>query len=144
MFGAEERHNAYAVICGYSPSLTACERQEGAALITVSRVTQYIVGYPNEEAYWRDPRGEIGHGICEIIGSGWRESVDSYNRATFGTDYASAWTGGKHFFIGSKDASAQFLADQIDLEVFMGATMRAAYTDARREALRRLDSYPEP
>ena len=72
VFGAEERHNAYAVICGYSPSLAACERQEGAALITVSRVTHYIVGYPNEEAYWRDPRGDIGHGICEIIGSGWR------------------------------------------------------------------------
>jgi hypothetical protein len=146
VFGVEERHNAYAVICGYSPSISADDRQECVALITVRGVVQYIVGYPNEEAYWRDPRGDIGHGICEIVGSGWRESIDAYNRASFGTDHGlrPPEVPTRHFFIGSKDSSAQFLAQEIDLDVFTGATLGAAYMDARQEALRRLDTYPEP
>jgi hypothetical protein len=146
VFGREERHNAYAVICGYSPGLEAAEREECVALITVRGVTQYIVGYPNEEAYWRDPRGEIDHGCCEVVGSDWQESIDAYNTASFGRGYRwrSAEKPKRHFFVGSKDSSAQFLADSIDLDVFTGSTLSAAYGDARREALRRLDTYPEP
>jgi hypothetical protein len=38
----------------------------------------------------------------------------------------------RHFFIGSKDRSAPFLAREVHIEVFIGPNHRAAYDEARR------------
>lgn len=144
VFAAEERRNAYVLLCGYTPSLNADERQECVALVTIGRVSQLRYGYPNEEAFWKDPRGKLDHGVFEIVGSGWREAIDSYNRASFGTDWWHPDSSPRHFFIGSKDSSAQFLASEIELEIYTDTPLRAAYAEARQEALRRLDADPEP
>jgi len=39
---------------------------------------------------------------------------------------------------------AQFLAEEVALEVFVENSISVASENARAEALRRLDSYPEP
>lgn len=146
VFAAEERFTAYAILIGYTPSMKAPEAAECVALVTVRMVAQLIYGHPNEESYCRDPRGGLSHGIYEIEGSGWLDSIDAYNRVSIGTDY-SAWNQRKwrHFFVGSKDSSAQFLAESVELETFtVTTTLRDTYRHARTEALNRLDSYPEP
>jgi hypothetical protein len=138
----EERRNAYAILIGYTPSLEAADRRECVALITVRGVLQSVYGYPNEEAYWHDPRGEIGTRVVEIVGSTWADEIDSYNERTFGTPYP--WSRQRrHFFLGSKDASVQFLATDIEIDLF-AEPLGSAFEQARQVALTRLDTYPEP
>ena len=135
----------YAVLSGYTPSLKASDRRECVGLFTVRGVVQMIYGYPNEEAYWHDPRGDLSHGASEIVGSPWSESINSYNATTFGSSYIEGEpTLFRHFFVGSKDSSAQFLARDLTLDLFEEPTLLAAYRKAVEDALRRLDSYPEP
>jgi hypothetical protein len=115
----EEVHNCYVVLWGYAPSLDSPDCVECPALVTGVRFTQLVFGYPNEEAFWKDSRGELGHGFFEIEGSGWSDSVDDYNARSFGR----AWFRGerpRHFFIGSKDASCQVLARDLTVEPFPG------------------------
>ena len=105
----EERHAAFAVLIGYTPSLNAEDRREVVALVTVSGLVQAVFGYPNEEAVWKDPRGDRAGGIDEIAGSRWAQNIIESNRRSFGADYN--WRAGRpprHFFVGSKDATAQF------------------------------------
>jgi hypothetical protein len=90
----------------------------------------------------RDPRGELDHGVYEILESGWIDELNAYNRASFGTAYITS-NGIRHFFIGGKDSSAQFLAKSLSLDLFNHAS-RSNYQAALGEALRRLDQYPEP
>src|SRR5215471_11632804 len=117
LYQQEERHNSYAVLHGYTPrDLKASQSQKAIALITVSGVMQSIFGYPNEEAFWKDPRGDIGHGFFEVVDSVWVDEINSYNLATYGTEYMSR-SAARHFFIGSKDVSAQFLARDLAVEV---------------------------
>lgn len=74
------------------------------------------------------------------------DSINRYNTASFGTpwlDVDSATTR-RHFFIGSKDSSAQFLAGDVELEFFNATERGIAYRDACAEAIRRLHTYPEP
>lgn len=132
------------MLCGYTPSLEAPDRTECAALLTFRGVVQLVYGYPNEEAYWKDPRGDLGAGVSEIVGSPWLESINSYNRASFGAD--SFWVGQplRHFFVGSKDSSAQFLAREVELDLFVDRQLNNAYAKAQGEAMRRLGSHPEP
>ncbi len=139
----EENRNAYAVSVGYTPSLASQDRVECAALITIRGVVQSIHGYPNEEAFWKDPRGKLGHGVYEILGSAWIAELNTYNRASFGTAFI---TGDeiRHFFIGGKDSSAQFLAKSLSLDLFTQAPRLSSYEAALGEALHRLDQYPEP
>lgn len=133
----EERHAAFAVLIGYTPSLNAEDRREVVALVTVSGLVQAVFGYPNEEAVWKDPRGDLAGGIDEIAGSRWAQNINESNRRSFGADYN--WRAGRpprHFFVGSKDATAQFLAYDLLVEVFVDAR----YKEVFAEALCRLDT----
>ena len=80
--------------------------------------------------------------MYEILESGWIDELNAYNRASFGTAYITS-NGIRHFFIGGKDSSAQFLAKSLSLDLFNHAS-RSNYQAALGEALRRLDQYPEP
>ena len=139
----EEAHNSYAVLHGYAPSdLKAPESHKAIALITISGVVQSIFGYPNEEAFWKDPRGDLRHGFFEVANSPWIDEINGYNVATFGTEYISQ-SAARHFFIASKDVSAQFLARDLAVEVFTGQTtdwVHGEHTSSRvqGEALLRL------
>jgi hypothetical protein len=144
IFAQEEKHNAYAVLGGYTPSLHAPDREHCVALVTVRGLTQLVYGYPNEEAFWKDPRGGLDHGVAEIVGSSWHESISTYNKASFGTAFDWSAKAPRHFFIGSKDSSAQFLALDIELEVFTDEPLGTAWDNVTAEALRRLNSHPEP
>lgn len=131
----EEHANAYAVASGYAPSLQHPDRREVIGLITLHMVVQLLFGYPNEEAYWRDPRGELGNGLNEIVGSDWYGSLSEYNLRSYGTalDARSAGTPEvrpRHFFIGDKDVSAQALANDLTVETFENSTFRAVHLDA--------------
>jgi len=120
----EEGHACYVVVFGYAPDLDALDRVETRALITGVGCVQTVFGYPNEDAFWKDPRGELDHGCYEIEGSQWRAHIDDYNRRSFGTGYV--WPAGElhHFFIGSKDGSCQFLARELRVEVLPGMSFR--------------------
>lgn len=134
LYQQEEAYNSYVVLHGYTPKdLKAPDRQEAIALITIRGVVQSIFGYPNEEAFWKDPRGHLGHGFFEVADSPWIDEINGYNAATFGTECMSG-SAARHFFIGSKDASAQFLARDLAVEVFTGQPSDWVHG----EALRRL------
>lgn len=143
LYQTEEAVNSYAILHGYTPrDLKAPDSQRAIALITISQVVQSIFGYPNEEAFWRDPRGNIGHGFFEVIDSPWSDEINTYNVATFGTKYIPG-SAVRHFFIGSKDVSAQFLARDLAVELFTGQTtdwVHGEHTSnwVQAEALRRL------
>ena len=134
----EESQNAYVLLIGYTPSLDAEARHECVALFTVRKVVQGVFGYPNEEAYWHDPRGEIATRVVEIVGSKWADEIDSYNERTYGT--ALPWPQTRHFFLGSKDASVQFLASDIAIDLFSEQPMSSAFQQAKQVALKRLDT----
>jgi hypothetical protein len=129
---AEERRDIYAVVRGYTPSLDSPDRQEVIALITLQGVLQVVFGYPNEEAYWRDPRGKLGGRLCEVVGSGWHSSLDRYNRQTYGTGLDAL--GLRHYFIPDKDTSAQALAGGIALDLFP----RSGFREVHEKAFNRL------
>lgn len=81
-----------------------------------------MFGYPNEEAYWKDPRGGLEHGFFEIDDSQCRANIVGYNDRTYGIGRGQ-WAPGarselRHYFIGSKDASCQLLAHALEVEVF--------------------------
>lgn len=143
LYQQEDALNSYAVLHGYTPgALTAPDRRKAIALITIIGVVQSIFGYPNEEAFWKDPRGGIGHGFFELVDSPWIDEINRYNVATFGTECVSR-SAARHFFIGSKDVSAQFLARDLAVEVFTGQTtdwVHGEHTSGwvQGEALRRL------
>ena len=75
----EEVHSCYLVMNGYAPGLDSPDRAESPALITGIGFVQSVFGYPNEEAYSKDPRGGLGHGCYEIIGSDRAAKLDDYN-----------------------------------------------------------------
>lgn len=118
----EEFHNCCFVLLGYAPDINDPDRIECPALVTAIGFVQFTFGYPNEEAYWKDERGRLGHGFYEIDGSGWSEAVDDYNTRSFGTVYFRWDTPLRHFFIGSKDASCQVLARDLTVEPLPGHT----------------------
>jgi hypothetical protein len=137
VFLEEEVHDAFLVMLGYAPGLKDPDRQEAAALVTITGVVQAVYGYPNEEAFWKDPRGDLGHGFHEVVGSRWADRVNEYNRRSFGADAFYDLESLRHFFVGSKDSSAQFLAKDLVVDVFVGKP----FSDVRAEALKRLDRW---
>jgi hypothetical protein len=58
-FQQEETHDCYLMVGGYTPSMEASDRMKGIALVKAQGYLQSVFGYPNEEAYWKDPRGEL-------------------------------------------------------------------------------------
>lgn len=119
---------------GYAPDIESEARREVMALVTAKRCQQSVFGYPNEDAYWQDERGNLGIGIYELVGSMWAENIASFNDRTYwrekqgDRDVLSTHglsKGGpislgqmRHFFIGSKDASVQLLAEELQVEIF--------------------------
>lgn len=142
---AEEVGDAFVLMYGYTPSLDAADRREGTALITVIAVQQSVIGYPNEEAFWCDDRGDVGHGFYELIGSAWSANVAEYNNRTYGSRHQSTPGGltwlppAHHFFVGSKEDSAQFLAQALRVEMFTDRP----YNAVRDEVIRRIDNWYE-
>ena len=97
---------------------------------------QSVFGYPNDEAYWHDPRGSAGdrpgYGFFEIINSTWHERLLAYNRHAFPDRTPSHPAGLRHYFIGCHDSSGEFLAASMKIELATGS-----YQEAAREAMRR-------
>jgi hypothetical protein len=113
----EEVHDCFLVVVGYTPDLDSPTRVETLALITGVGCVQSVFGYPNEDAYFKDPRGAMEWGCYEIEGSGWIGNLQEYNRRSFGTDLPISERL-HHYFIGSKDGSCQILARTLEVEVF--------------------------
>lgn len=141
----EEVHDAFLLLHGYTPALDWPDRKEATAFVTIIGLSQSVFGYPNEEAFWFDPRAdELGHGFYELQGSRWQENINDYSRRTYGsrpgnTDWhlGGKYESARHFFIGSKDVSAQVLAQGLRIETFTDRP----YTAVRAVALQRLDHW---
>jgi hypothetical protein len=135
---------------GWAPDLDSEDRREVLALITAKRSLQNVFGYPNEEAYSLDERGRLGIGIYELVGSNWADNIASFNDRTYwrdkqehrdylakhgipemGPTHSSEL---RHFFIGSKDASVQLLAEELLVEIFDGES----FGDVISKAVRRM------
>ena len=82
---------------------------------------QSVFGYPNDEAYWHDPRGAAGetpgYGFYEVLSSTWPARLVAYNRHAFPGSTPGHYTSYRHFFIGCHDASGEFLANDLTVEV---------------------------
>jgi hypothetical protein len=139
LYQEEEVYDAYVVLHGTTPRDRRHPESENAiALVTVVGLVQSVFGYPNEESFWKDPRGHVGHGFFEVVGSQWADHVDDYNKRTYGKIFFSPARGPvRHFFIGSKDCSAQFLARELHVEVFV--TQSSDFVEA--EVQRRLKNW---
>lgn len=142
---AEEVNDVFVLLYGYTPSLDAPDRQEATALVTVTALSQSVFGYPNEEAFWLDGRGDVGHGFYEVQDSAWHSNIMEYNKRTYGSrnEHWTPSTEGeqpRHFFVGSKDDSAQFLARGLRVESFTDWS----YRRVRDEAIRRMDNWWKP
>jgi hypothetical protein len=139
---AEEVHDVFVLLYGYTPGLDAPDRQEATALVTVIGLNQSVFGYPNEEAFWYDNRGDVGHGFYEVQDSGWHANILDYNRRTYGSrnptwQMQGMFESPRHFFVGSKDDSAQLLAQGLRVESFTDRS----YRQVRDEAIRRMDNW---
>ena len=111
---------SYIVIDGYAPDMASPDRIKTSALITGAACVQSVFGYPNEDAFWKDPRGELDHGCFEIEGSQRQANIDDYNRRSFGDCYCWREPPLRHYFVGSKDGSCQVLATNLEVELFPG------------------------
>jgi hypothetical protein len=111
----EEVHHCLVVVAVCARRAEKQFLQQAVAVAHIVGAAQTVSGYPNQEAYWKDPRG-LGHGFYEILASTWCAALQRYNHATFGSDldYPPAL---RHFFIGSKDVSFQALARDIDVTI---------------------------
>jgi hypothetical protein len=116
------------------------DRSNQTAIVTVRGCQQAIWGYPNDEAYARDPRGRAGdepsYGFFEVLASAWPQRIAEYNRHAFPSTSLESHLELRHFFIGCHDASGEFLADGLHIEL--------PGTDFRTTAQRALDRFLEP
>lgn len=94
------------------------DKSTPVALVTFSGCVQSLFGYPNDEAYSNDPRGELSYGFFEGVNSDWPRRLSEYNKRSF--PEGEGFTGLRHFFVGFHDASAEFLAEDIGVELFHG------------------------
>lgn len=117
------------------------DKAQQTAIVTLVHCMQSVFGYPNDEAYWHDPRGVAGdrpgYGFFEVLSSTWPERLIAYNRHAFPDRTPSHYAAMRHFFIGCHDASGEFLAADIRIELADGT-----YDDAVREALTRAIGWP--
>jgi hypothetical protein len=129
---AEEGPDCLVVLTVFRPA----DQARLAAIVTFRRCQQSIFGYPNDEAYWHDPRGTAGdspgYGFFEVVNSAWPGQLIAYNRHAFPGRTSPHWPDMHHYFIGCHDASGQFLAAGMTVELTDGS-----YHDAVQEAMRR-------
>jgi len=129
---AEEGFDCRVVLVVVRPA----DKARKVAIVTLVACMQSVFGYPNDEAYWRDPRGARGeapgYGFYEVLSSEWPERLIAYNRHAFPDRTPSHYSTLRHFFIGCHDASGEFLAQDLRVEVTEGS-----FRDALTEAVRR-------
>jgi hypothetical protein len=114
------------------------DHSDAVAIMTVVGCRQSVFGYPNDEAWGYDQQGnalELSYGFYEVLDSDWAERLAAYNRRAF-PSVQMEW--GKHFFIACHDGSAQFLAQDLRLEIFDGS-----FDEAIAEAARRTPSFAQ-
>jgi hypothetical protein len=129
---AEEGRDCHVVL----GVLRLADNEHKVAIVTLRGCMQSVFGYPNDEAYWRDPRGAggdmPGYGFYEVLSSTWPGRLIAYNRHAFPDSTPSHYSTLRHFFIGCHDASGEFLAQDLAMEVTDGS-----YQEALSEAVRR-------
>ena len=113
----EEGRECYVVL----RVLRVRDRVDLMAIVTFSDCLQSVFGYPNDEAYWHDPRGDDddhpGYGFYEVLNSTWPARLAEYNEHAF-PGRLWPWDPHRHFFLGFHDGSGQFLARDMRVEVF--------------------------
>lgn len=114
---SEEGADALVVFVGWNQA----ERTRHVAIATFQQCSQSIFGYPNDEAYFAVPGA--GYGFYEVLDSDWGRRRDDFNQISF-PDRTVA-NSQSHYFMGYHDASAQFLASGLSVEVFDGEFDRA-------------------
>lgn len=91
------------------------------AIVTFTNCQQSIFGYPNDEAYESDPRGTIGdeasYGFFEVLSSSWPARLAEYNRRAFPDTRIDSYQALRHYFVGCHDASGEFLAEDLHVEL---------------------------
>lgn len=97
------------------------DKADKVAIVTLERCMQSVFGYPNDEAYRHDPRGaggeQPGYGFYEVLSSTWPGRLIAYNRHAFPDATPSHYSSLRHFFIGCHDASGEFLAEDLKVEI---------------------------
>lgn len=134
---AEEGRDAFVVLSVFRPA----DKARLTAVVTFEGCMQSVFGYPNDEAYWRDPRGAVGdspgYGFFEVVNSSWPQRLISYNQHAFPDRTPAHYQQQRHFFIGSHDASAEFLAASMTIEL-----STHTHTEAAAQTLQRLSWTP--
>ena len=130
---AEEGLDCLLVLGVFRPA----DKTRLTAIVTFERCMQSVFGYPNDEAYRHDPRGPSGdrpgYGFFEVISSTWPGRLIAYNRHAFPDRTPSHYAAKRHYFVGCHDASGEFLADGMRIELTSGS-----YAEAVREALQQI------
>lgn len=106
------------------------DRTELAAIATFHHCEQSVFGYPNDEAY--DAVEGAGYGFYEVLDSDWSSRLWEFNLRRFPLAHPGSHPS-RHYFMGCHDASGQFLARDLSVEV-----VEEGYTAALRRALRRM------
>jgi hypothetical protein len=116
--------------------LRLADKAHKVAIVTLEWCMQSVFGYPNDEAYWHDPRGADGdgpgYGFYEVMSSTWPGRLIAYNRHAFPDSTPSHYSSLRHFFIGCHDASGEFLARDLKVEI-----TDLGYQEALGEAVNR-------
>lgn len=117
------------------------DKAQMTAIVTFVQCLQSVFAYPNDEAYSHDPRGAAGdrpgYGFFEVLSSTWPGRLIAYNRHAFPGGTPPHYAAMRHFFIGCHDASGEFLAADMRIELTDGG-----YEDAVREAVTRVVGSP--
>lgn len=118
--------------------LRLADTAEKVAIVTLKNCMQSVFGYPNDEAYLYDPRGDggdrPGYGFYEVLSSTWPDRLIAYNQRAFPGRTPSYYAGMRHFFIGCHDASGEFLAEDLIVEI-TDDSFQAALTEAMNRTL---------
>jgi len=107
---SEEGLDCLLVMVVHDPAAKGCK----VALVTLQGCIQSIFGYPNDEAYGAIPGAS--YGFYEVTETDWPDRIREFNALRFPD--TSRDDRSRHFFIGCHDASGQFLARDLRVEVF--------------------------
>lgn len=94
---AEEGRDCRVVLGVFRPA----DKAHKIAIVTLVRCMQSVFGYPNDEAYWCDPRGGAGdrpgYGFYEVLSSIWPQRLIAYNRHAFPDSGLGHYASYRHF-----------------------------------------------
>lgn len=130
---AEDGRDCRVVLGVFRPA----DKTQLTAIVTFGWCAQSVFGYPNDEAYWHDPRGAAGdrpgYGFFEVLDSAWPGRLAAFNRHAF-PDRPSRFPELHHYFIGCHDTSGEFLARDLKVEVTDGSFQEALEEAVNRTA----------